>query len=84
MSEIHEHYPYTVQIRILDEVIKQNKSGAMNSDLAEINNELLKLSEENIQLKEDIEKREITLKNLIYRYDQSERKVREFIKMTLR
>lgn len=75
---------YTVQIRILDEVIKQNKSGAMNSDLAEINNELLKLSEENIQLKEDIEKREITLKNLIYRYDQSERKVREFIKMTLR
>ena len=56
----------------------------MNSDLTEINNELLKLSEENIQLKEDIEKREITLKNLIYRYDQSERKVREFIKMTLR
>ena len=39
---------------------------------------------ENQQLKADIDKRESTLKNLIYRYDQSERKVREFIKTTLR
>ena len=72
------------QIAILEEIIAQNKSAKVNTDLSQINEHLLELHHENQQLKEDIDKRESTLKNLFYRYDQSERKVREFIKTTLR
>ena len=73
-----------IQIAILEDIIAQNKSAKVNTDLSQINEHLLELHHENQQLKEDIDKRESTLKNLIYRYDQSERKVREFIKTTLR
>ena len=72
------------QIAILEEIIAQNKSAKIETDLSQINEHLLELHHENQQLKDDIDKRESTLKNLIYRYDQSERKVREFIKTTLR
>ena len=75
---------YKNQIAILEEIIAQNKSAKINTDLSQINEHLLELHHENQQLKDDIDKRESTLKNLIYRYDQSERKVREFIKTTLR
>ena len=46
--------------------------------------EVASVAHENIKLQEDIRKREETIQNLIYRYAQCEKRVRDFIKHTLR
>ena len=46
--------------------------------------EVASVAHENIKLQENIRKREETIQNLIYRYAQCEKRVRDFIKHTLR
>merc|ERR1712062_244882 len=70
---------------ILKELIEvNNRKGTHRTELDRINNEMSSICDENIQLRDDIRKREDTIQNLIFRYSQCEQKVRDFIKNTLR
>jgi len=61
------------------------QKGAGDKDLGyDWSGEILDLTEQNSKLNEDIRHRQDTIDKLVYRYQQSEQKVREFIKNTMR
>ena len=69
------------QIQILEEIISDKNNGGKRQNWEE---EILDLSHQTVKLQEELRRRQEVIDKLVYRYTQSEQKVREFIRNTMR